>query len=167
MESRRMGSVTVREDPARTVAYLRMKGPYATMPDGLRKLYGYLEANRLTPAGPPVGVYFTDPRKVPQAEARWELQWPIVEHSPDRDPDGDGIGIRSLECRNLAVLIHTGPYDTIGATYSYAEAWIGDHGYKVIGPFEEAYLSEPDTPPEKIRTEIRLPVAHQPVSYAA
>ena len=162
----RMGSVTVREEPARTVAYLRMHGPYAQIPDGLERLHGYLERRRLTAAGPPVGVFFTDPKKVPEAQARWELRWAIAQHNPDEEPaEEDGVGIHTLDARTLAVTIHTGPYGAVAPVYAHVVAWIEEHGYKVVGPPEEAYLSEPDTPQERIQTEVRFPVAHAPVSY--
>ena len=166
MDSATMGSVTVREEPARTVAYLRMHGPYAQMPDGLQRLHRYLESRRLTPAGPPVGVFFTDPRKVPEAQARWELRWAIAEHNPDEEPvEEEAVGIRTLDARLLAVTIHTGPYEAVAPVYVRAVEWVEEHGYTVVGPPEEAYLSEPDTPPERIRTEVRFPVARTPVSY--
>ena len=159
-------SVTLREEPARTVAYVRRQGPYAGIPDAMQTLYRHLKANRLTPAGPPVGVFFSDPQKVPEAEARWEVQWPIAEHNPDAEPGEDGVGIRTLEGRQIAVAIHTGPYDQVGPVYARTAGWLKARGYKVVGPPEEAYLSEPETPPEKIRTEVRFPVAHAPVSFA-
>jgi effector-binding domain-containing protein len=156
----------VREEPARTVAYLRHQGPYAAIPDVLQDLMKHLERARLTPAGAPTVVFFTDPQKVPAAQARWEAQVPVAQHHPDEEPGEDGVGVRSIHARSMAVLIHTGPYDAVAPAYGHAARWIDQHGYKIVGPPEEAYLSEPDAPPEKIRTEIRFPVAHAPVSYA-
>jgi len=158
--------VTVREEPARTVAYLRREGPYAGIPDAIQHLTKHLARNRLTPAGAPTAVFFTDPQKVPEARARWEVQMPIAEHNPDDEPGSDGVGIRTVEARTVALLVHTGPYDAVAGAYGRAARWIDDHGYRVVGLPEEAYLSGPDTPPEKIRTEVRFPVAHAPISYA-
>jgi effector-binding domain-containing protein len=166
MDRVRPGAVTVREEAARTVAYRPMQGPYARIPDALQALYAYLEANRLTSAGPPVGVFLTDPHEVPEAEARWEVWWPIAEQRPDEEPGANGIGIRALAPRQLAVTIHTGPYDAVAAAYARAAAWIEEHGYTVVGPPEEAYLSEPDVAPEAIRTEIRFPVGGGPEGRA-
>jgi len=166
MESGSIGSVTVREEPARTVAYLRRQGPYAGIPDAIQELMKHLTRNRLTPAGAPTGVFFTDPQKVPEAQARWEVQMPIAEHNPDEEPEGDGVGIRTIHARTVAVLVHTGPYDAVAPAYGHAVRWIDQHGYKVVGVPEEAYLSGPDTPPETIKTEIRFPVAKAPISYA-
>ena len=159
-------SVTLREEPARTVVYVRRQGPYTGIPEALQALHRHLKANRLTPAGPPVGVFFSDPRKVSPAEARWEMQWSIVERHPDTEPGEDGVGIRALGARQLAVAVHTGPYDRVGPAYEHVRHWLTKQGYKVTGPPEEAYLSEPDTPPEKIRTEVRFPVARAPVTFA-
>jgi effector-binding domain-containing protein len=159
-------SVTLREEPARTVVYVRRQGPYTGIPDALQTLHRHLKSARLTPAAPPVGVFFTDPRQGPPADARWEMQWPIAEHHLDSEPGADGVGIRNLAKRQLAVTVHTGPYDKVGLAYDHALHWLTQQGYKVVGPPEEAYLSEPDAPPEKIRTEVRFPVARTPVSIA-
>ena len=37
-------------------------------------------------------------------------------------------------------------------------AWPAEHGYAIAGPPREVYLSEPETPPEQIRTIVELPV---------
>jgi effector-binding domain-containing protein len=163
MDRVNLGAVTVREEAARTVVYRSMQGPYARIPGALQALYRYLEAHSLTPAGPPVSAFFTDPHEVPAAEARWEVRWPVAERRPDEAPGADGTGIRTLAARDLAVTIHTGPYDAVGEAYAHAATWIEEHGYTVVGPPEEAYLSEPEVSPEAIRTEIRFPVAHAPV----
>jgi len=159
-------TIRVREEPATCVAYLRREGPYARIPDALQALHRHLSERGLTPAGPPVGVFFTDPREVPAEQARWEVRWPIAERPPDAPPDEGRVGVRTLGSRSLAILVRTGPYDTIAQDYARAVAWIAQHGYQVIGPSEEAYLSEPDTPPDEIRTEIRFPVASAPAPPA-
>ena len=164
MESISTSSVTIREEPARAVAYVRREGPYVGIPDAIQDLMNHLARNRLTPTGDPTAVFFTDPQTVPEAQAQWEVQMPVAAHDPDREPGADGVRIRTAAARTVAALIHTGPYDTVAPAYGHAAHWIDEHGYRVVGPPEEAYLSGPDTPPEKVRTEIRFPVAKAPAT---
>jgi effector-binding domain-containing protein len=60
-----------------------------------------------------------------------------------------------------------GPYDTIGSSYAELLAWPGEHGYAMAGPPREVYLSEPETPPEQIRTIVELPVVEVAAPVAA
>ena len=162
--------VTVREEPAQTVVFVRRQGAFAHIPEAMQTLLTHLQDNGLTPHGPPVGVFYDDPRTVPEAEARWEVYWAVAEPQPERAPEGapggDAVGVRHIAARQLATVLHTGPYDQVGPAYARAVSWLGDRGYTIVGPSEEAYLSGPDTPPETIKTEIRFPVAKAPISYA-
>lgn len=157
--------IRVREEAPTSVAYVRREGPFDGIPGALEVLHRHLEDRGLTPAGPPIGVFFSDPKQVPEARARWEVRWAIAERRADADPGDDDVGYRLLAGRTVAVLVHVGPYDTVARDYERTARWIGEHGYMVVGPPEEAYLSEPDTPPEQIRTEIRFPVARAEVPH--
>lgn len=158
--------VTVREEPAVTVVYLRRQGAFRHIPEALEALYAHLQQHQLTPAGPPIGVFFDDPRSVPEERARWEVRWAVAERPAEAEPGDDGVGVRVLPMRRLAVLTHVGPYDQVGPVYQQVATWVDDHGYRVVGPPEEAYLSEPDTPPSQIRTEVRFPVERAAVARA-
>lgn len=158
--------VTVREEPATTVVYLRRQGAYRHIPEALQTLYAHLEREKLTPAGPPIGAFFDDPRSVPEERARWEVVWAVAEGPAEAEPGDDGVGVRIQPTRHLAVLMHVGPYDQVGAVYQQLASWIEEHRYRIVGPPEEAYLSPPDVPPDQIRTEVRFPVERAAVARA-
>ena len=62
--------------------------------------------------------------------------------------------------------MHVGPYDTIKVGYETVPAWLAAHDLPVTGPPREVYLSEPDTPPEQVKTIIEFPVADVAVPVA-
>lgn len=157
-------AVNLREEPGRTVAYLRRDGPYAGIPEALGVLMRYVQERRLAPAGPPIGVFYTDPRTVPAAQAQWEVRVPLAQPAAESEPEPGGVGLRTLPPRTLAVTVHVGPYDAVADTYDATQRWVDQHGYTVVGPPEEAYMSPPDTPAAEVRTEIRFPVAMEPVA---
>lgn len=156
--------VSLRDEPARSMAYVRRRGPYAGIPGAIASVMAYLERRGLAAAGPPVGVFFTDPKAVPEAEAQWEVRLPLSEPAPAADPGADGVGVRRFAARVVAVTVHVGPYHAVGPSYAGTQRWIDDHRYTVVGPPEEAYLSPPGVPDAELRTEIRFPVALEPVA---
>lgn len=158
-------TVHLRDEPSRAVAYLRRQGPYASIPEAIGRLVRHLQRRDLAPGGPPVGVFFTDPKTVPEGEAHWEVRMALAQPAADAEPGDDGVGIRRLPARTLAVTVHVGSYDSVAETYASTERWVDDHGYTVVGPPEEAYMSPPDTPAAEVRTEVRFPVAMEPVAH--
>jgi len=157
-------AVSLRDEPALMMAYLRRQGPYATIPEAIQVLVTHLQRHRIGPAGPPTAVFHTDPQVVPEAEALWEVRMPVSDPVSEAEPGDDGVGLRRVPSRTLAVMVHIGPYASVAPSYANTQHWIDEHGYTVVGPPEEAYLSPPDTPEAAIRTEIRFPVEMEPVA---
>jgi AraC family transcriptional regulator len=65
--------------------------------------------------------------------------------------------MRTVPGGEAAVLVHVGPYETLGEAYQALAEWIGGHGYRVSGPPQEIYLTSPQDPGPPV-TEIRMPV---------
>lgn len=146
-----------------TVAYLPMRGPYAKMPEAFGTLYGWIQANGLTPKGMPRTVYLSDPATTPEADAAWELQTALVGEVAVRPPDASGCGVNRVEARDEAWTVYRGPYDGLGPTYGELVGWIAANGYAIAGPPSEVYLSDPaGTAPEDYLTEVRFPVRRTP-----
>lgn len=120
------------------------------------EVYGHLGAHGVAPAGPPFVIY----HGMPQGDVPFDVEV----CAPVGRPAGAPTGWRSQElpAGNFATLMHVGPYDTLGDTYATLTTWLGAHGLAVVGPPREVYLSEPDTPPEQVRTIIEFPVADVP-----
>ena len=140
------------------VAYIPMTGPYAQIPAAFGRLYRWVAARGLAPAGAPSGVYLTDPA-AGEERASWELRAPLAGDARDAPVDAAGCGVKHVAAQLVASAIHRGPYERIAPAYAELAAWIRARGYVVAGAPEELYLSEPSTPPEESLTEIRFPIA--------
>lgn len=114
----------------------------------------------LTPAGPPFTVYH-DPEFTAEA-IDVELICPVGPGvtGPVLTPAGRRLEMRTVPGGEAAVLVHVGPYDTIGEAYQALAGWIGGHGYQVAGPPSEVYLTSPQDPGPPV-TEIRFPVTKE------
>ena len=142
-----------------TVAFIAMKGSLSLTNSAFGNLYAFVAESGFIPAVPPSRVYFNVPGQVPEQELKWELRVPIAGICDPSGPDGKGLGFRCLEETTIVCSIHRGPFATIGDTYSNLKSWIADNGYKIAGPCEEVYLTEPgNTPPAELMTEVRFPV---------
>ncbi len=116
------------------------------------EVYGYLGVRGAVPEGPPFVIYHGAPASVEPFEIEICAPVPVPVEPPA------GWQAQELPAGLFATLLHVGPYDTIGAAYAELMAWPGEHGLAVAGPPREVYLSEPETPPEQIRTIVELPV---------
>lgn len=152
--------VEIRMTQPQTVAFVRMRGLYSQIPDAIKAVYMWAGMARLQPAGEPSAVYRTVPGEADESEAEWEVHAPVAREPEPRPADERGFGVRRVEPMLVAASVHKGPYETIEATYRALQGWVVENGYRMVGPPEESYLSDPsDTPPEEYLTEVRFPVA--------
>jgi AraC family transcriptional regulator len=150
----------IRKTEPMTVAFIAMEGSLSLINSAFGKLYTFVAEEGFIPAVPPSRIYFNVPGQVPDQELKWELRVPIAGICDPSEPDAKGLGFRCLEETTVASIIHRGPFSTIGDTYNKLKSWIASNGYKVAGPCEEVYLTEPgNTPPAELMTEIRFPVS--------
>jgi len=126
------------------------------------EVYGHLGASGVESDGPPFIIYHGSPAGGEPFDI--EVCAPVVRAI---DPP-IGWRVDELPAGTFATLVHVGPYDTIGAAYDTLSEWIGSHELAIAGPPREVYLSEPDTPPDQIRTIVEFPVsgARTPVTTA-
>lgn len=144
---------------AMTVAYARMRGPYAQIPEALGRLYGWIVGHGLQPTGMPATVYHTMPAEVPEADAQWEVQAPVADEVAERTPDEFGVGVKHMASMMAVSAKHIGPYESVGPTYEAMFMWILTNGLVPDGPPMERYYSDPsEVPPEEYVTEIVMPV---------
>jgi effector-binding domain-containing protein len=136
-----------------------MTGPYAQIPQGYGRLYGWIQQRGLQPAGMPAAVYLTAPAEVPEADARWELWAPLAGNPAEEGAEVGGISIKHVPEMLVATTMHRGPYDTMAATYEALWEFVAAEGYEVAGPPMERYHSDPNTtPPEEYLTEVIVPL---------
>jgi effector-binding domain-containing protein len=125
------------------------------------EVYGHLGARGAEPMGPPFVIYHGAP--VGDDPFDIEVCAPVA-RAVDPPP---GWQTQELPAGMFVTLLHVGPYDTVGVAYETVLAWIPEHGYAVAGPPREVYLSEPETPPDQIRTIVEVPVVEAAAPVAA
>ncbi|GAB1479404.1 AraC family transcriptional regulator [Paracoccaceae bacterium] len=153
-----MPDVLIRAEPARRLAAMPHRGPYAEISRAFEKL-GALAATRgLYPqATAMIGVYYDDPSAQPAATLRSHAGLAIPESLVLQPP----LEEVRLPAGDYAVLIHKGPYAGLQASYDrlYGQ-WLPASGREPAdSPVFEIYLNTPmDTAQEELLTEICLPL---------
>jgi len=149
--------VVIKKVESLKVAALRAVVP--TPPDQGRlwhELEGHLAAHRVQPVGPCLSLYYDEEYK----ERDWDIE--VCEPIESSLPETERVKVRQLPgAETAACVVHHGPFVTIGEAYEALMKWIGENGYRIVGPGREVYLREakaadqndPDT-----LTEIQFPV---------
>jgi AraC family transcriptional regulator len=104
-----------------------------------------------------IGISHDDPEITETEKLRYDA---CITVTKDVKPEGE-IGIQEIEGGKYAVFIHKGPYAKLHDTYSKIFAqWLPVSNIELRNsPCFEKYLNEPEkTKPEKLKTEIYLPV---------
>ncbi|MFO7980110.1 MAG: GyrI-like domain-containing protein [Candidatus Aminicenantes bacterium] len=134
---------------------LTHKGPYSEMDAVITELINHMQNQNITPQGPPISLYPDMPPDTQEAEMEWEVGFPVTPHSEPQAPLRKKIWDHPL----VAQAVHMGAYETTGDTIWEMLDWMEEHGYVQDGPILGKYLNmpSPDTPPDKLRTEIWIP----------
>ena len=134
----------------------RHTGPYSDMEPVILEMMQHMQNQNLTPAGPMMSLYYTDPVEGEEANTEWAVAFPVAQATMVQAPLEQGEWNYTL----VASTVHTGPYDKTGDTIEEMLTWIDEHGYERNGPIVGTYLNMPDanTPPNQLKTEIWIPV---------
>ncbi len=155
-----MATIEVKTTEPAKVAYLDVHGSFDQIPETLGRLYSWIGEHEIHVGGMPSIVYFSMPAEGEESAAFWEARAEVDAATAVIEPDASGVGVQSVEPREVATAMHRGPYDTVIETYKELESWIPANGYHVVGPPEEVYFSDPSiTLPQDYLTEVRMPVA--------
>ncbi|GHJ61364.1 hypothetical protein NOK12_38820 [Nocardioides sp. OK12] len=106
--------------------------------------------------GPPFGLYPSMPGERVEVEAGF----PVSAAVGSTTSEGEAVHDLLLPGGEVAQVLHTGPYDTLGETYAALEAWMREQGLAAAGPPWESYLSDPEAEPDpqQWRTLVCWPV---------
>ncbi|QGY43775.1 helix-turn-helix domain-containing protein [Maribellus comscasis] len=104
-----------------------------------------------------IGISHDDPKITEAEKLRYDA---CVAISKNIAPEGE-IGVQEIPGGEYAVFTHKGPYEKLENTYAYIFGkWLSESGKELrnVHSFEK-YLNAPEnTKPEKLRTEIYIPV---------
>ncbi|CBN76982.1 glyoxalase family protein [Ectocarpus siliculosus] len=77
----------------------------------------------------------------------------------DVNGDDNGLGVRTAGGCKCVTTLHTGPYDELKKCYEATFEWVEAKGYESRMPVFELYENDPkDTPPEKLKTKVCIPI---------
>lgn len=140
------------------VAFVRHTGPYAECKPAWDKLCSWAGPRGLfKPEARFIGISYDDPAVTPPEKLRYDA---CITLADDIEAQGD-VGIQIISGGDYAVTTHTGPYTNLSETYArLCGQWAPSSGRELrSAPCFEVYLNDPDkTPPEKLLTEIYLPL---------
>lgn len=140
----------------RTLACVDRKGePGKVIGPAFGALFAWAGQKGVAPTGAPLGIYHDSPEDVPVDELRMTIAIPVA---PGTKGEGE-IRVEDIPEREEAVLVHKGPYSTVGASYGALMGGVFSSGRSPAGPPMEVYISDPNSVPEaELLTELRIPV---------
>lgn len=139
-------------------AYLRHRGSYAQVPEAWRALWVRRAAEGRPASVQMVGRYWDDPDVTPPDKHRYDVGWRLEE----QEAPPVGYGVDTLGPGRWAVMVHVGPYETLGETYlDLVGRWLPAAGIlPAEGPCIEIYLDDPrEVSTDQLRTEVWAPIA--------
>jgi len=132
------------------IAGVRMKGRYSDCGKGFAQI-GRGFGRHV--CGKPFLLQFDSEYK--EDDADFEVCMPVRKGS-----SANGVSIRELGGGRCVTLLHKGPYDDLGRSYSKILAYTKEHGYEIETPTREVYLKGPGMifkgTPKKYLTEIQM-----------
>ncbi|WP_310618951.1 AraC family transcriptional regulator [Flexibacterium corallicola] len=153
-----MYEVKVQQEPERQLVGVPHRGSYNQIDGAFRTLFDKLIYRGLMPkTKETIGIYFTDPRAVPEDEMLCCAATSIKDDFPKQE-DLRHFRIQGGE---YAVLTHQGPYDGLGKAHNYLqEEWLPQSGREArAAPPFEVYVNSPfNAEPDDLVTEIYLPL---------
>lgn len=155
----RMYPVIIEDMPQSRAAGVLNVGPYPGIAGAFQQLGGILVARQLIPhVRGMIAVYHDAPESKPEAEMKSHAAVIIDDSFPEKI---EGLEYFDIAGGRYAVMQHSGPYATLGSAYEWLYGkWLPQSGEQPRdAPPIEFYVNDPrNTPPDKLRTDIRLPL---------
>jgi len=132
------------------IAGYKMKGKYPEIGKGFSRL-GKKFGRHIN--GKPLGLYYDGEYK--EDDADFEACFPIR-----KGKDEDGVSVRELKGGKCVTLLHKGPYEKLGDSYTKVFTYINKKGFKKALPTREVYIKGPGMifkgNPKNYITEIQI-----------
>lgn len=104
-----------------------------------------------------IGISHDDPKITEAEKLRYDA---CITVSKDVNPEGE-IGVQEVEGGTFAIFTHLGPYEKLINSYDYIFGkWLPESGKELrnVCGFEKYLNSPEDSKPEKLKTEIYIPI---------
>lgn len=131
-------------------------GPYWNFPKVVDQLKEAVRKNGVKTAGPMIAIFYNSPMDVRPEELMWEVGFRLAKEQKVSKP----LQVRRWPAQEVAIAIHVGWYQQIGATIAKMYRWIKASGYEPAGLQLYRYLDDDPlkVSPDKLRTEIWIPI---------
>ncbi len=150
----------VMNTPAKKALYINLSGKYGSLDfsGSWQRLWQFVKEHKLFSMGMEhIAIYYDDPKVTESEKLRTDICLTIKKEAK---PQGD-IGIKEIKGGKFAMFLYQGTYNNLDAVYDkiYSELLPEkDLRLRDYHCFEK-YLNHPDkTKPEKLKTEIYIPV---------
>lgn len=142
----------------RSVLVMRFRSTAADLPRGFFHRYEamqrYLSERGFAPSSDPFAIYDNVDGNAADVEAGFVVPAEV-------EGSGDML-VKRLPGATVAAMVHSGDYANIEPSYFELLEWVHERGMERSGRFMETYLNSPlDTPAERLRTQIMVPVGPQ------
>ena len=119
------------------------------------EVLGHVHSNGGAVDGPPLDLWYDTPMDTPE---NMRVAAAVPTHS--NLPTTNRIKVEELPAVDqMASVVHSGPFATLGQAYGALFTWINDNGYRPAGPTREVYLQyERGGDQNNYVTELQLPV---------
>lgn len=126
---------------------------FPTIVDSLKKVYAFLDKEKITPSGPPMTIYTSTDDKGFEFNAAVP-----VASAPANPPSGD-IKVGKSPSGKALKYAHRGSYDEMDSTYEAITNQLDDKGLEAKDVFVEVYRTDPRvTPADKLEIEVYVPI---------
>jgi effector-binding domain-containing protein len=144
----------LKQQEAQPALVIRAHAAARDLPRLFSDAYGALMAYLGELGEQPTGMPFAAYHNMDMENLDLEIGFPVARPLP-----GSGtIQPGEMPAGKWATVTHIGPYDQLASAYTALSEWIRANGYEPTGVAYEAYCSEPETPPQEIRTLIMFPL---------
>lgn len=145
--------VTMTEQP---IVYLsgtaKWDSAFETIIDSFKKVYAFLEKEKIAPAGPPMTIYTSTDDK------GFDFRAAVPVAAPPGNL-AEGMAAAKSPSGKALKYVHRGTYDTLDGTYERITNQLDDKGLEAQDVFVETYLTDPrTTPDDKLVIEVYVPI---------
>jgi effector-binding domain-containing protein len=142
----------------RSVLVMRFRSTAADLPRGFFHRYDamlrHLHEQGYEPLSAPFAIYDNVDGNAADVEAGFVV--------PSHVQGSGDMQVKQLPGATVAVMVHAGDYSDIEPSYFRVLEWMHELGMERSGRFMETYLNSPmDTPTERLRTQLMVPVGPQ------
>lgn len=150
----------VMDIPAKRAIYIKLTGKYENLDfcASWQRLWQFVKAHKLFSAGiEHIAIYHDDPKVTESDKLRTDLCLTVTKEA---EPQGE-IGVKEIKAGKFAVFLYQGAYNHLDAVYdTIYTRLLPENDLRLRDyPCFEKYINHPDkTEPEKLKTEIYVPV---------